>query len=182
MTVSATPRRAGSYTGNGTNTQFPFVFKVFAKTDVQVVLTDDAGQETVLTQDSHYSVVLNPDQENAPGGIVTYPVAGAPLAQDQLLNILSVVPYEQPTDIQNQGGFYPQVIEDAFDRNTIQIQQLAEGLSRAILLPVSDTRTAEEFIKEILNAVKLLGNFGKLTVSTDPPSGGKNGDIWFQVL
>jgi len=49
-------------------------------------------------------------------------------------------------------------------------------------LPVSDSRTSEQFIKEILNDIKRLGNFGKLTVSTDPPSGGENGDIWFQVL
>jgi len=215
MTVAHTPRRAGSYAGNGVNTQFPFAFKVFAKNDVQVVFTDVAKRETVLVMDSQYTVTLNNDQDNAPGGVVTYPVAGAPLAAGELLNILSVLPYEQPTDIQNQGGFYPQVIEDALDRGVIHVQQLAEGLSRAVKLPVSDPRTPEEFTEEFFQAAQDAKAAAteaaasesaaaasattaaaaaqqaqdrwndistKFTVSTDPPSGGKDGDIWFQVI
>jgi len=129
MTVSSTTRRAGSYTGNGTNTQFPFYFKVFKPTDVLVLLADVVESpnditETALEQGKHYTVALNSNQENAPGGVVT--MKGAPLTANKVLNIISDVLYEQPTDIQNQGGFYPQTIEDALDRSAIQIQQLAE--------------------------------------------------------
>jgi len=161
MTVSSTTRRAGSYVGNGTNTQFPFYFKVFKPTDVLVLLADVAGSpnditETALEQGAHYTVALNSDQENAPGGVVT--VKGAPLAAGKVLNILSNALYEQPTDIQNQGGFYPQTIEDALDRSAIQIQQLAEILSRAVKLPVADPRTSQVFLAEFFQSVRKAVN------------------------
>jgi parallel beta-helix repeat protein len=44
----------------------------------------------------------------------------------------------QPTDLTNQGGFYPEVITDALDRATIQIQQMADELTRSIKIPISD--------------------------------------------
>jgi hypothetical protein len=44
----------------------------------------------------------------------------------------------QPTDITNQSGFYPEVITDALDRATIQIQQMSDELTRSIKIPISD--------------------------------------------
>ncbi|WP_408636946.1 right-handed parallel beta-helix repeat-containing protein [Paraburkholderia sp. RL17-368-BIF-A] len=52
--------------------------------------------------------------------------------------MLGALPYTQPTDITNQGGFYPKVVEDALDRTEIQIQQLAETTSRSVSFPVSE--------------------------------------------
>jgi hypothetical protein len=134
MTVSSTTRKAGPFAGNGVVTTFPFNFKVFAKTDIKVVIVNAAGASTTLVLDSDYSVALNVDQNNTPGGTVTYPIIGSPLPTGYQLVELGNLPIDQETDITNQGGFYPQVIEDMVDRATIQIQQVAELASRAIVV------------------------------------------------
>jgi len=133
MTVSSTIRKAGPFAGNNAATTFPFSFKVFAKGDVKVLLVNPNGLATALTLDSDYSVLLNANQDSNPGGWVTYPISGNPLASGYQLVTLGDLAYDQETDITNQGGFYPSVIEDMSDRSTIQIQQLAEITSRAIV-------------------------------------------------
>lgn len=141
MTVSSTTRKAGPFAGNGVGTVFPFTFKVFVNTDVEVLRVDANGNPTTLTLDSDYSIALNPDQDSNPGGTITYPVTGTPLPLTYQLVALGGLPDDQPTDITNQGGFYPSVIEDMADRSTIQIQQLAEQVSRCIAVGAADTST-----------------------------------------
>jgi hypothetical protein len=177
MTVSTTTRKAGPFIGNGVTTVFPFQFKVFAKSDLQVVLADAAGAETVLDLDADYSVALNADQDNNPGGTVTYSYGGA-LPSTQTLTILSDVPLLQPTDIQNRGGFYPSVIEDALDRVTILSQQVKELLGRAIRVAVSDGISDAELPTAAARANKALvfdadGNIAVRDVTTVyyPPIG-----------
>ena len=139
MTISSEIRKAGPYNGNGATTSFPFAFKVFSKADIEVVRTSPAGAETALVLDSDYSVALNADQDNNPGGTITYPISGTALGAGYKLTIIGAVPYTQVADITNAGAFYPQVIENALDRSTIQIQQIRELQSRAITVAVSDT-------------------------------------------
>lgn len=134
MTVSSTTRKAGPFLGNGVITVFPFTFKVFDKTNIKLLLIDTNGNSTTLTLDSQYSVALNADQTNSPGGSITYPITGNPLPAGYQLVALGDLPIEQETDITNSGGFYPQVIEDMVDRATIQIQQVAELAGRAIVV------------------------------------------------
>jgi hypothetical protein len=141
LTISSTTRKAGPFIGNGVTIVFPFSFKVFAKGDVALLLIDANGTETSLTLDSDYSVSINADQTNAPGGTITYPISGSPLPSTNKLVALGDLPIEQQTDITNSGGFYPQIIEDMLDRATIQIQQVAETVSRAIVVGASDTST-----------------------------------------
>lgn len=143
MTISSTTRKAGPFIGNGVTTVFPFGFKIFAKTDVELQLIDSNGTSTTLTLDSDYSVTLNPNQTDAPGGTITYPITGSALPSPYKLVVLGDLPIEQQTDITNSGGFYPEIIEDMVDRATIQIQQVAEVVSRAIVVGASDTSTAE---------------------------------------
>lgn len=149
MTISSSVRLAGPFPGNDSATDFPFTFKVFKKNDVQVTLTDTDGNESILTLDSDYSVTLNANQNSSPGGSVTYPLSGAPLATGFKLTLSGSLPYEQPTGLTNQGGFYPQVVEDALDRCVIQIQQLAEQLSRAFRAPISGGADIEELLRQL---------------------------------
>ena len=137
MTVPSTARRAGPYTGNGSTTTFSFSFKTFAAGDLQVTRMDTLGIETTLVLNSDYSVSLNVDQDASPGGTITYPITGSPLPAGQKLTIVGDLEYEQTTDLLGGGAFNARVIEDTFDRATIQIQQLEERLDRAAVLPVS---------------------------------------------
>lgn len=158
MTVSSTTRKAGPFTGNGVTTAFPFTFKVFAKADIEITKTVTAtGAQTVLVLDSDYSVTLNADQDNNPGGTITYPLAGSPLPASQTLVGIGVLDYEQSTDISNLGNFLPQVFEDAFDRQTILTQQLSERVDRALTAPVGDTATSLVMPSVAARASKGLG-------------------------
>jgi hypothetical protein len=137
MTISSTTRIAGPFIGNGTASAFGFTFKVFTAGDIDVVrLNTSTGVETTLVLTTDYTVTLNIDQDSNPGGTVTL-VAG-PLATGFTLTITSDIANLQPTDLTNQGGFYPEVITDSFDRATIQIQQMAGEVSRSIKAPISD--------------------------------------------
>ena len=148
MTISSTNRKAGPYIGNGTASVFSFAFKVFAAADVEVVkLNVSTTIETVLALTTDYTVTLNQDQNANPGGSVTL-VAGV-LATGFNLVITSDIANLQPTDLTNQGGFYPDVINTALDRATIQIQQLQEGLDRAALLPITSAADSAALVADI---------------------------------
>lgn len=131
MTVPATTRRAGPFTGNGTTTSFPFTFKVFTTADLAVQSTV-LGITSTLVAGSDYNITLNPDQESAPGGTI---VLTSPLAEGAKLVAVGSVPYDQTTDFPAGGAYRAQTHENAFDRTVFQIQQLAEESSRALTLP-----------------------------------------------
>ena len=136
MTISSTVRIAGPFIGTSTATVFPFAFKVFTASNLQVVRVDTStGLESPLFLTTDYTVSLNADQDSNPGGNVTLL---AVLATGFNMVITSDIANLQPTDLTNQGGFYPEVITDALDRATIQIQQMADELTRSIKIPVTD--------------------------------------------
>ena len=142
MTISSERRISGPFSGNGQTTQFPFDFKVFDPDQISVVVDD-----TALSRG--FSVTLNASQEDAPGGTVTL---ATPLASGQNLAILSNVPNLQPLALTNQGGFYPTVLNEAFDRSTIQIQQLLEALRRAVKVSPTSSETPEQLLQRIFEA------------------------------
>ena len=134
MTVSSENRKAGPFLGNDVATTFPFVFKVFSASDIRVVRRGIDGAETDLVLNESYAVTLNEDQNAEPGGEVTLT---DPLATDFALVITSSIDYLQPTELTNQGGFYPRVISDALDRLTIQAQQIKEQVDRSAKMPIT---------------------------------------------
>jgi len=155
VTISSENRVAGPYIGNDAATAFPFAFKVFSASDLQVVRTDSAGVESTLTLTTDYTVALNSNQDSNPGGTVTL-VAGA-LASGTKLTITSSITPLQATDLTNQGGFYPKVVTNALDKLTILIQQLLNGLGRSIKLPISDSAMNVTLPAASVRASKALG-------------------------
>lgn len=164
MTISSSTRKAGPFSGNGVTTAFPFTFKVFAASDIRVVKTSALNVETTLTLTTHYTVSLNADQDNDPGGTVTY----ASLATGTKLTIVGALSELQPTDITNGGGFFPRVIENALDRMVVYVQQLREVVNRAIQFPVSDAAGSVSLPVASARANKALifDADGGVTVST----------------
>ncbi len=146
MTISSTSRKAGPYLGNGTTDEFPFTFKVFTADDVVIVRTATDGVETTLTMGVDYTVSLNADQDAAAGGTVTTtnpPTAG------QKITVTSGLANLQPVEVTNGGGFYPRVFNDAFDRLTILVQQLAEQIGRAVKVNISSSTTPDELMDDL---------------------------------
>lgn len=137
MTIPSTARKAGPLLGTGVQTAWPFTFKVFAESDIAVAIANALGTETALVLDTDYSVTLNGNQETSPGGTVTYPISGTPLATGSVLSIVGDLDYDQPLDLPSGGNFSPLALENELDRLAMQIQQLREENSRALLVPVT---------------------------------------------
>jgi len=139
MTINAVYREDAI--GNDTATSFDYLFKIFAATHLDVRVKDSVGVETTLTYPTHYSVT---GVGRSAGGTVVLAVVGGAwqnangtLKTGYSMAIRRVVPVLQGTDIRNQGGFFADVHEDAFDYMTMIMQQHEDALSRAFLLPAS---------------------------------------------
>ncbi|MFJ0696196.1 phage tail protein [Bordetella bronchiseptica] len=151
MSVQSTHRVAGPYSCNGLTKQFPFDFKVFSADEVVAILSDADGVESTLMWGTDYTVALNDNQNANPGGsLTTRQVYGA----GYRVTLTSGVTNTQPQTLTNQGGFYPKVLEDALDRQTIQLQQLAEQVGRSVKVGISDVRKPEELLAAIFDSVR----------------------------
>ena len=122
MTIRTTARAAGPFPDSAAS--LPFAFKVFRSSDMLVTSADPLGAPTVLVNGVDYRVTLNADQETTPGGVVTLLTA---TPAGHTVTVTTAMPALQPLDLQNQGGFHPEAIEDAFDRLTVLVQQLGAG-------------------------------------------------------
>lgn len=149
MAINTEIRRAGLFRGNGTQRDFPFDFKVFEKDDLIVLVSTDNGVTEEVMSASAYNVALNADQDSSAGGVVRLTT---PLDRGSTLAILSGVDYLQTMVLTNRGGFFPTVINDAFDKTTAQIQQIREMVARAVKAPATSTLTSEQFTKALFDA------------------------------
>jgi hypothetical protein len=166
MTISSTLRKAGPYIGSGAAATFPFSFKVFTTADLEVVQLElSTNIETVLALTTDYTAVLNADQNSNPGGSITL-IAGN-LATGYNLIITSDVEPLQETDLTNQGGFYPEVINDALDKATIQIQQLEEKVARSAKLPITSAADADSLVADIVRIADSADNLDTVATNTN---------------
>ncbi|WP_336479374.1 hypothetical protein [Escherichia coli] len=116
MTISTTVSH-NDYTGNGVTTSFPYTFRIFQKTDLSVSVVDSDENITELVLDTDYTVT-NAGSYNGGNVVLT-----APLASGWKISIARELEPTQETDLRNQGKFFPEVHEDAFDKLTMLIQQ-----------------------------------------------------------
>lgn len=127
MTISTIDVSAGPYAGNGITDTFEYDFKVFDKSQLRVVQTDADGVVSVLVLDSDYTVT----GVGTEGGDI---ITTVPLPVGVSITIRAEIAATQETDFDSQGGFYPDVHEDAFDKLTLLIQQLNYNVDRAVRL------------------------------------------------
>lgn len=130
MTVSTVVDH-NDYTGNGVTTSFPYTFRIFKKTDLAVSVVDLSENITVLVLDTDYTVT-NAGGYN--GGSV---VLTTPLANGWQISIARELEPTQETDLRNQGKFFAEVHEDAFDKLTMLIQQAYSVFRLALRKPSS---------------------------------------------
>lgn len=174
MTISSATRKAGPFLGNGVTNLFPFTFKVFLASDLQVIKTLSTGVDlSPLTLNSDYSVALNSDQNANPGGTITYPLSGALLQTAEKLTATGVLGALQATHITNGGNFFANNIEDQMDYLTILVQQLVEQMSRVALASSSDVGPVLSIGTAVQRALKYItfDASGNLSLATSLPSG-----------
>lgn len=128
MTVS-TEVDHNDYIGNGVTTSFPYTFRVFNKSDLVVTVVDLDENLTVLTPDTDYTVT---GAGGYTGGNVTLMTA---LATGWKISISRDLPLTQETDLRNQGKFFAEVHELAFDKLTMLVQQIRSMYTSALRKP-----------------------------------------------
>lgn len=128
MTVS-TELSHEEYVGNGVTTDFDFRFRIFESRHLIVVVADNDGNETTLKNGTDYFIV----------GVGSYfggkVVLSKPLAKDWKILLERDLPVVQETDLRNQGKFFAEVHEDAFDYLTMLIQKALGTFSLSLRKP-----------------------------------------------
>jgi hypothetical protein len=171
MTISSTTVK-NSYSGNGSTTAFAYTFKIFANTDLQVIIRSSTGTETVKTLTTHYTVSGVGD---ASGGNVTFTSGNIP-ASGETVVIRRAVPQTQAIDYIANDPFPAESHEEGLDRATMTIQQMQEELDRSFKVSRTNTISSPEFTDDAsTRASKTLGfdSSGNLTTVADfLPAGG----------
>lgn len=117
MTVSTQVSR-NEYTGNGATTQYDFTFRILDKSHLLVQTLDTSESIVTLTLGTDYTVT-GVNRYN--GGKV---VLTSALPAGYKISIERSTPVTQEASIRNQGGFFPEIHEDAFDKLTMLVQQV----------------------------------------------------------
>ncbi|HBR1525132.1 TPA: phage tail fiber protein, partial [Klebsiella pneumoniae] len=116
MTVSTQVSR-NEYTGNGATTQYDFTFRILDKSHLLVQTLDTSESIVTLTLGTDYTVT-GVNRYN--GGKV---VLTSALPAGYKISIERSTPVTQESSIRNQGGFFPEIHEDALDKLTMLVQQ-----------------------------------------------------------
>ena len=134
MAITSTTNKV-TYTGNAVASVFPYAFKIFANTEIEVdkILISTQEVETLtLTTDYTVSGV-----GESTGGNVTL-TAGA-LSALYKLTIKRVLPLTQLVDFIENDSAPAETFEQAYDRDTMIAQQLQETVDRCFKLKVYST-------------------------------------------
>ena len=165
MTISSTTVK-NSYSGNGSTTAFAYTFKIFANTDLQVIIRSSTGTETVKTLTTHYTVSGVGD---ASGGNVTFTSGNIP-ASGETVVIRRAVPQTQAIDYIANDPFPAESHEEGLDRATMTTQQVQEELDRSLKLSRTNTMTSTEFTvgaSDRANKVLAFDSSGELSVTQE---------------
>ena len=165
MTISSTTVK-NSYSGNGSTTQFAYTFKIFADSDLQVIIRSSTGTETVKTITTHYTVA---GAGNANGGSVTFTSGNIP-ASGETVVLRRAVPQTQAIDYIANDPFPAESHEEGLDRATMTTQQIQEELNRAIKLSRTNTMTSTEFTtsaSDRANKILAFDSSGELSVTQE---------------
>ena len=165
MTISSTTVK-NSYSGDGSTTAFSYTFKIFANSDLQVIIRSSTGAETVKTITTHYNVSGAGD---ANGGSVTFTSGNIP-ASGETVVIRRAVPQTQSIDYIANDPFPAESHEEGLDRSMMTIQQMQEELDRSIKLSRTNTITSTEFTvgaTDRANKVLSFDSSGELSVTQE---------------
>lgn len=138
MTVPGT-NRIVTYTGNGVTTEFPFAFEIpdVASTVVELEVIATGVKTTLNT--AQYSIA-GLGQEA--GGTVTYN-PGTPLPATDRIIIYRKTVQTQLVSVSNQTRYFPEVVEDVWDRLAMMAQDQQEDIDRALRYPIGDSTSPE---------------------------------------
>ena len=165
MTVSTTIIK-NSHNGNGSTTTFAYSFKIFADSDLVVIIRSSTGTETTKTLTTHYTVT---GAGSASGGTVVFTSGNIP-ASGETVVIRRNVPQTQVIDYIANDPFPAETHEEGLDRNTMIAQQVSEATDRSIKLSRTNTMTSTEFTvgaTDRANKILAFDSSGELSVTQE---------------
>jgi hypothetical protein len=131
MTVATETVLPVSYDLDGSTRAYTISFRILSASDI-IVLIADGEDEDELELGADYSVAFEDGDEEFELTLATASgTSGKRLIVSRDMEII------QPTDFDDGTAFPAESMETALDRETMLIQQLQEGLGRAIQLPRS---------------------------------------------
>jgi len=151
MTIDTIVRRV-NYQGDDRTTCFSFPFKVWSEEQVVVYCSDPATPWTETNITQRVTVTLN---ENNYGGAVRFvnpPASGTNLA------IVREGSFLQEDEYLSGSRFNAHEVEDRFDEDAAERQELLDATARSIKVPNSSTQTPEEVYEELLSGATFVNN------------------------
>jgi len=128
MTVSTVVNHE-QYDGNGTTTVFPYRFRILKSSHMVVTVSNPDGVLSTLVPGTDYNVT---GAGLVGGGNVELMT---PLAAGWQISLDRDLPAVQETDLRNQGRFFAETHEDAFDYLTMLIQRVFSLFGLALRKP-----------------------------------------------
>ena len=171
MTVTNQNKKVTA-TGNGSATTYSFKPIVINQaSELSVVTTVIAtGVETIRTQGTGAG--------NWSTGLTTFPATGSitypadevtPLPNTETITIKRVLVLEQQTDLENQGGYFPEVQETQYDKFVMIDLQQQEEVDRSVKVPVStSTSVNPELPAPAANTVVGIWSSDALSIVAGP--------------
>lgn len=165
MTVSSETNARVQYNGNASTTVFsvPFVFSTSADLDVYITVVA-TGVETLKTLTTHYTVSGGGGTSAPATGSVTF--LSAP-ASGERITILRSLANTQSVDYVENAAFPAQSHELALDRLTLQVQDLKENLSRAIVFTAGSTSTDISVASPVAGSVLVWDDTASIIETAD---------------
>ena len=163
MTVTSTNQKV-QFNGDGSTTVFAYNFKIFASSDLSVILRSAAGTETVQQLTTNYTVS---GVGVASGGNVTM---GTAPASGTTLTILRVQPNLQGLDLVPNDPFPAGSMEDALDKLTFMVQTHDEEIGRSIKASKTNVIADSEFTVSATDRANKLFSFdssGNLSIAQE---------------
>lgn len=165
MTVSTT-NISNTATGDGASTAFNFTFTVQQASDVKVYL---AG----ILQTTGYAVAIN---ANGVGGTVTFtPAPGNAVA----ILIQRIVPLTQTTHLSPDSVLSEAILENAYDKDMMAIQQISSNASAALALATTAAALAATAVQSVGQGtnVTITGTATNPIVNSSGGGGGGGGGV-----
>jgi len=152
------------YVADGSQTQFSYPFPIFMGTDLEVYTGDNK-------EISGYSVL---GAGISDGGSVTF---DKPPASGVVVTLRRSLAIDRTTDFQQSGVFRAKDINDELDYLTAALQQVADGVGRAVRLSSTDEGADLELPSKDERANKVLGFDASGDVIATSGSGRSGGGV-----
>jgi hypothetical protein len=152
MTLSTTQTKV-SYIPDGTQSVFAVPFPFFSKDDLRCKTVDSLGKEWDIAD---FSVEGAGSEAGARVRFFHPPAKG------RILVIHRDTRRTQESDYPEGGKFPAVVVEQDFDRLTGMIQEIDEGLGRAVKAPITSGKSPEELLDELLRGAREADYWGQM--------------------